>query len=223
MTLRLGDLAPDFSCETTIGDISFHSYIENHWAILFSHPADFSKIHILYFIAPVCTTELARVAALEKQFEERNVKVLALSTDSVEDHLKWKQDIESFGGCSVNYPIRNLKVIWDVGLYEPKFEFDAADRENCFHNRSMQENSADDYISRNFDEIIRVVDSLQMSDKNKIATPVDWKKGDDVIVPPNVTDEDAGAKYVKLLLEYRFGSNNIKKIFPYLRYANVNQ
>nr|AGC26943.1 cysteine peroxiredoxin [Polyporus umbellatus] len=199
MGIRLGDIAPDFEAQTTKGTIKFHEWIGDSWAILFSHPGDFT---------PVCTTELAEVARRTPDFEKRNVKLIGISANGLDDHAKWVEDINEwgsqFGPTSVQYPIiadedRKISTLYDMLDYQ-----DATNRDNKglpFTIRTVFIIDPKKTIrltisypastGRNFDEIIRVVDSLQLGDKYRIATPVNWKKGDDVIVHASVSNEEA--------------------------------
>ncbi|THG95408.1 hypothetical protein EW026_g6240 [Hermanssonia centrifuga] len=198
-SLRLGNTAPDFVAETTQGPISFHEWIGDSWAILFSHPGDFT---------PVCTTELAEVARRAPDFAKRNVKVIGISANGLDDHVKWAKDIEEWGAkfapTTVGFPIiadQDRKI---STLYDMLDEQDATNRDNKglpFTIRTVFVIDPKKTIrlsiaypastGRNFDEIIRVVDSLQIGDKYRVTTPVNWKKGEDVIVHPSVSNEEA--------------------------------
>jgi alkyl hydroperoxide reductase subunit AhpC len=188
MTLRLGDTAPDFEAETTEGKIKFHEWKDGSWAVLFSHPADFT---------PVCTTELGRVAALKDQFAQRNTKVIGLSVDSIEHHDGWKGDIADVTGHAVNFPLiadpdRTVATLYD--MIHPNASATATVRSVFIIDANNKVRLTLTYpasTGRNFDELLRVIDSLQLTDKYKVATPVDWKHGDDVIIVPAVSDEDA--------------------------------
>jgi alkyl hydroperoxide reductase subunit AhpC len=188
MALQLGDTAPDFEADSTIGKIQFHSWLGNSWGVLFSHPKDFT---------PVCTTELGATAKLKGEFEKRGVKVIGLSVDSVDDHLAWKSDIEQTSGAKVEFPMiadPDLKVANLYGMIHPN----ASDR---FTVRSVFVIDPKKKVrltlnypasaGRNFDEILRVIDSLQLTDQFKVATPVNWKQGQDVIIVPSVSNDDA--------------------------------
>jgi len=210
--LRINDIAPDFTAETTHGTIHFHDWIGDNWAVLFSHPKDFT---------PVCTTELGTMAALEPQFTARGTKIIGLSVDAVENHAKWAQDIEDVGGHKVNYPM-----IGDTDLVVSKlYNMLPADESGTCEGRTPALNAAvrtvfvigpDKKIKlqlsypmttgRNFDEILRVLDSMQLTAKHKVATPANWKQGDDVIITGAVSNEDAD----KIFPGY-------KTIKPYLR------
>ncbi len=188
MTLRLGDIAPDFEAETTEGQIKFHDWKAGSWAVLFSHPADFT---------PVCTTELGRVAALKDQFAKRNTKVIGLSVDSIEHHQGWKGDIADVTGHALNFPLiadpdRTVANLYD--MIHPSASATATVRSVFVIDPSDKVRLTLTYpasTGRNFDELLRVIDSLQLTDKHKVATPVDWKHGEDVIIVPAVSDEDA--------------------------------
>ena len=204
MTIRLGDTAPDFTAETTEGTIKFHEWLGDGWAILFSHPKDYT---------PVCTTELGRVANLKGEFDKRNVKVIAVSVDPLESHKGWIKDINETQSCTMNYPIiadpdRNVATIY--GMIHP----------NALDNltvRSVFIIGPDKKIKlqltypastgRNFDEIMRVIDSLQLTANYQVATPADWKQGDDCVVVPAIKTEDIPAKFPK----------GFKEVKPYLR------
>ena len=192
MALQLGDEAPDFTAETTEGTITLHDYLGDGWGILFSHPADFT---------PVCTTELGSVAKLKGEFEKRNTKVLAVSVDPVESHHDWSRDIQDVTGASPNYPIiadPDRKVADLYGMIHPN----ANDTQTV---RSVFVIGPDKKIKltltypastgRNFDEILRVLDSLQLTSKHQVATPADWKQGEDVIITLAVSDEDAQQRF----------------------------
>ncbi len=213
MTLRINDQAPDFTANTTHGEISFHEWLGDGWGILFSHPKDFT---------PVCTTELGYVAKLKPEFEKRNCKVIGLSIDSVDNHSAWSKDIEETQGHAVNFPM-----IGDTDLSVAKrYNMFPADESGTSEGRTAMTNATvrtvyvvgpDKNIKlmmtypmttgRNFDEILRVIDSMQLTAAHKVATPVNWKQGDDVIIVPAVSDEQAKEKYPD-------GWNAVK---PYLR------
>ena len=204
MAIRLGDTAPDFEADTTVGKIRFHEWLGNGWVVLFSHPKDFT---------PVCTTELGEVAKLKPEFEKRNTKVIALSVDSVADHHKWSGDIEETQGTKPNYPLiadpeRKVSQLYD--MIHPNAD-------NTLTVRSVFIIGPDKKVKltltypastgRNFDEILRVIDSLQLTANHSVATPVNWKDGQDVIVVPSLTDAQAKEKFPK----------GFKAIKPYLR------
>ncbi len=188
MSIRLGDTAPDFTAETTQGTISFHEWLGNSWGVLFSHPKDFT---------PVCTTELGRVAKLLPEFEKRNVKVIGLSVDPVESHLKWEDDIEETQGAKVTYPMigdGDRKVSDLYGMIHPNANDTLTVRSVFVIGPDKKVKLTITYpasTGRNFDEILRVIDSLQLTAQYKVATPVDWKDGQDVIIGAAVTDEEA--------------------------------
>lgn len=204
MALRLGDIAPDFTAETTEGTIKFHEWLGSSWGILFSHPADYT---------PVCTTELGTVAKLRGEFEKRNVKVLALSVDTVESHRGWIGDINETQGTVVNFPIiadPDFKVSNLYDMVHPN----ASDK---FTVRSVFVIGADKKVKliitypastgRNFDELLRVIDSLQLTANYSVATPANWKDGEDVVIAPAIKNEDAQVKFPK----------GFKVVKPYLR------
>jgi len=201
MGLRIGDEAPDFTAETTEGTVNFHEWIGDSWAILFSHPKDFT---------PVCTTELGYMAKLKPEFDKRNTKVIGLSIDSVDDHKKWMGDIEETQGAAINYPMigdTDLKVAKLYEMIHPNASGNAKGRTAADNAtiRSVFIIGPDKKIKlvltypmttgRNFDEVLRVLDSMQLTAKHKVATPVNWKPGNDVIIVPSVSDEEAKQKY----------------------------
>lgn len=212
MSLRINDVAPDFTADTTEGSISFHDWIGDGWAVLFSHPKDFT---------PVCTTELGQMAAVKGEFDKRNCKILGISVDPVDSHNKWKDDITAATGQSVNYPM-----IGDAELKVAKlYDMLGAEAGDSFEGRTAMDNQTvrtvfvigpDKKIKmqmsypmttgRNFDELLRVLDSLQLTWNHKVSTPVNWTQGEDVIVVPAVTDEDAIAQH-----------GSFEKKLPYLR------
>ena len=192
MAIRLGDIAPDFTTETTQGPISFHKWKGDSWAVLFSHPKDFT---------PVCTTELGRVAALKPEFEKRNVKVIGLSVDSVESHHKWEGDIKDVTGHAVNFPMiadpdRTVANLYD--MIHPNAS-DTMTVRSVFivgpDNKVKLTLTYPASTGRNFQELLRVLDSLQLTARHKVATPVNWKSGEDVIIAGSVNNEEAKAKY----------------------------
>jgi thioredoxin-dependent peroxiredoxin len=188
MAVRLGDTAPDFTAETTDGTISFHEWKQGSWAVLFSHPKDFT---------PVCTTELGTVAKLKPEFDKRNVKVIGLSVDPIDDHNAWKGDIEETQGTALNFPLIADPDRTVAGLYD-MIHPNALDNLTV---RSVFVIGPDDKVKltltypastgRNFDELLRVIDSLQLTAQYKVATPANWKDGDDVIIGGPVSDEEA--------------------------------
>src|ERR1700704_5547245 len=188
MAVRLGDIAPDFTADTTQGTISFHDWLGEGWGVLFSHPKDFP---------PVCTTELGYVAKLKKEFDKRNVKVIGLSVDPVESHHKWEKDIEETQGQAVNFPMigdsdRKVADLYD--MIHPNAN-DTMTVRSVFiidpNNKVRLTITYPASTGRNFDEILRVIDSMQLTDKFKVATPVNWKQGEDVIIVAAVSNEDA--------------------------------
>jgi alkyl hydroperoxide reductase subunit AhpC len=188
MSLQLGDTAPDFEAETTQGKIKFHDWLGNSWGVFFSHPSDYT---------PVCTTELGYTAKLKDEFAKRGAKILALSVDSLEDHHGWSKDIEETQGYKVNYPIiadQDRKVAELYGMIHPKSLGSATVRSVFIIDPSKKVRLTITYpasAGRNFDEILRVLDSLQLTDHQKVATPVNWKKGEDVIIVPSLSDDEA--------------------------------
>jgi alkyl hydroperoxide reductase subunit AhpC len=205
MALQLGDDAPDFTADTTEGKINFYEYLGDGWGVLFSHPKDFT---------PVCTTELGRVAKLKKEFDARNTKVIGVSVDPVDSHEKWAKDIEETQGVALNFPLIGDadRTVADLyGMIHPNASDTMTVRSVFVVGPDKKLKLTLTYpasTGRNFDEILRVIDSLQLTANHKVATPADWKNGEDVIVVPAVSDEDARAK---------FGSFDAKK--PYLRYV----
>ncbi len=189
MAIRLGDIAPDFTAETTHGTINFHDWKAGSWAVLFSHPKDFT---------PVCTTELGYTAKLKDEFAKRNVKVIGLSVDSVESHTRWEADIEETQGQAVNFPMIGDPERSVAGLYDmihPNAN-DTLTVRSVFvidpNNKVRLTITYPASTGRNFDEILRVIDSLQLTDSHKVATPVNWKSGEDVIIVPALSNDDAG-------------------------------
>lgn len=212
MTLRINQTAPDFSAETTQGAIQFHDWIGDSWAVLFSHPKNFT---------PVCTTELGAMAGLDDEFKKRNVKVIGISVDPVESHSKWKQDIKVATGFDVGYPLIGDKDLKVAKLYDmlPDDAGSSSEGRTPADNatvRSVYVIGPDKKIKliltypmttgRNFDEILRTIDSIQLTAKHQVATPANWKQGDDVIITAAVSNEDAIT---------RFGS--FETVLPYLR------
>jgi alkyl hydroperoxide reductase subunit AhpC len=214
MSLRINDTAPDFSAETTQGPIRFHEWIGDNWAILFSHPKDFT---------PVCTTELGYMAGLQPEFAKRNVKIIGLSVDPVASHGKWAQDIEDTQGHKVNYPMIGDPELKVAKLYDmlPADAGDSCEGRTPANNatvRTVFVVGPDKKIKlmlsypmatgRNFDEVLRVVDSLQLCARQPVATPVNWKQGEDVIITTAVSDADAKTKF-----------GEFRTLRPYLRYT----
>jgi thioredoxin-dependent peroxiredoxin len=201
MTFQLGDTAPDFEADTTQGHIRFHQWIGDSWVILFSHPKDFT---------PVCTTELGYVAKIKPEFDKRKVKLIGLSVDKVEDHSKWANDIKETQGTAPNYPIigdPDLRIAKLWGMLPASATGEAATRKPADNQtvRNVFVIGPDKKIKlilvypmmtgRNFDEVLRVIDSLQLTAKHNVATPVNWKPGEDVIIAGSVSDEEARKKY----------------------------
>ncbi|HIG91800.1 MAG TPA: peroxiredoxin [Methylococcaceae bacterium] len=213
MSLRINDEAPDFTAQTTQGEINFHDWLGNSWGILFSHPKDFT---------PVCTTELGYMAGLEDEFTKRNCKIIGLSVDPVNSHSEWAEDIAKTQGHAINYPMIGDTDLAVAKLYNmlPAEESGTSEGRTALNNatvRSVFIVSPDKKIKlmltypmttgRNFDEILRVIDSMQLTAKHKVATPVNWQKGGDVIIVPAVSDEDAKTLFPE----------GWKTITPYLR------
>jgi alkyl hydroperoxide reductase subunit AhpC len=204
MSLRLGDTAPDFHAETTQGPISFHEWLGDQWGVLFSHPRDFT---------PVCTTELGYVARLKPEFEKRGVKAIGLSVDPVESHAGWLRDIEVTQGHAVNFPIvadPDRKVADLYGMIHPAHDQVHTVRTVFVIDPKKTVRLLITYpqtTGRNFDEILRVIDSLQLTDSHKVATPVNWQQGEDVIIVPALSDDEARTKFPQ----------GWKALTPYLR------
>lgn len=204
MTLRLGDIAPDFTAQTTEGTIRFHEWLGDSWGVFFSHPADFT---------PVCTTELGRTALLKAEFEKRNAKVLAISVDPLDSHLSWISDINETQNTQVNFPIvadpdRSIATLYD--MIHPNASEKATVRSVFVIGPDKKIKLTITYpasTGRNFNEILRVIDSLQLTANYSVATPVDWNHGEDVIIVPAVSDQEADKKFPK----------GYVKIKPYLR------
>lgn len=204
MSLRLGDTAPDFTADTTMGKVRFHDFIGDGWAILFSHPADFT---------PVCTTELAEVARLKDEFAKRNVKVIGLSVDPLDKHAAWEKDIEETQGQALNFPViadSDRKVSTAYDMIHPNAAETVTVRSVFVIGPDKKVKLTITYppsTGRNFDEILRVVDSLQLTAKHKVATPVNWEQGEDVIIVPSLSNEDAKKAF----------PGGWKELKPYLR------
>jgi alkyl hydroperoxide reductase subunit AhpC len=201
MALQIGDIAPDFQADTTEGPIRFHEWVGDSWCVLFSHPKDFT---------PVCTTELGYMAKAKPEFDRRNVKILGISIDSVSDHQRWKQDIKDTQGAAVTYPMIGDTEMTVAKLYcmiHPNAEGTAATRTAADNStvRTVFVIGPDKKVKlmisypmttgRNFDEVLRVIDSMQLTSKFSVATPVNWKRGEDVIIVTSVSDEDAKKKF----------------------------
>jgi thioredoxin-dependent peroxiredoxin len=194
MSVQLGSVAPDFSAETTEGPIKFHEWIGNSWAVLFSHPKDFT---------PVCTTELGYVAKIKPEFDKRGVKVIALSVDPVDSHKKWIGDIEETQKTKMNFPIigdTDSKVSNLYGMIHPEAAATITVRSVYIIDPAKKVRATIQYppsTGRDFNEILRVIDSLQLTDNFKVATPANWKNGDDCVIVPAVSDEDAKTRFPK--------------------------
>ncbi|CAD7810025.1 Alkyl hydroperoxide reductase subunit C [Chryseobacterium aquaeductus] len=206
MSIKLGDTAPNFQADSSAGKIDFYNYLGDSWGILFSHPADYT---------PVCTTELGYTSKLKSEFDQRDTKVIALSVDGVEDHKNWIKDINETQNTDVQFPIiadKNRKVSELYDFIHPNASLTATVRSLLIIDPAKKVRLIITYpasTGRNFNEILRVLDSLQLVDSHKIATPANWNDGDDVIIPPSISTEDARIIFPK-------GVNEIK---PYLRYT----
>jgi len=204
MTVQLGQIAPDFTQKTTEGEISFHRWLGDHWGVLFSHPKDYT---------PVCTTELAEAARLKPEFERRNVKIIGLSVDSAESHAGWEKDIQETQGQAVNFPMiadADRKVAGLYGMIHPQSDPALTVRAVFVIDPQKKLRLTLTYppsTGRNFAEILRVIDSLQLTDAHKVATPVNWTPGEDVIIVPSLSDADAKARFPQ----------GWKTLKPYLR------
>jgi alkyl hydroperoxide reductase subunit AhpC len=215
MTIRIGDMAPDFTAESTEGIIKFHEWIGDQWAILFSHPKDFT---------PICTTELGYMAGLKPEFEKRNTKIIGLSVDSISDHKKWAADIQETQGHAVNYPLigdQNLAVAKAYDMIHPDASGGSRTASDNATIRSVFIIGPDKKVKamliypmssgRNFDEVLRLLDSLQLAANYAVATPVNWKPGQDVIIPASVSDYEAKKTYPQ----------GFKTLKPYLRMVSL--
>lgn len=206
MSLQLGDAAPNFRAQTTEGEIDFYEYLGNSWGVLFSHPADYT---------PVCTTELGKTALLKAEFEKRNVKVLAVSVDPLDKHFGWRNDINETQNCAVDFPLiadEDRKVAELYGMIHPNASATATVRSLFVIGPDKTIKLMITYpasTGRNFFEVLRVIDSLQLTANYSVATPADWKEGEDVIVVPAVSTDDAIKKFPK----------GVKIVKPYLRYT----
>lgn len=206
MSLRLGDIAPDFTAQSTEGEIKFHDYLGDSWGVLFSHPADYT---------PVCTTELGKTALLKSEFEKRGVKALAVSVDPLDSHLGWRNDINETQNVTVDFPIladpdKNIATLYD--MIHPNASEKATVRSLFIIGSDKKVKLIITYpasTGRNFQEVLRVIDSLQLTANHSVATPADWKQGEDVIVVPAISTEDAIKKFPK----------GVKEVKPYLRYT----
>jgi alkyl hydroperoxide reductase subunit AhpC len=210
MTLLLGDIVPDFTAETTTGPISFHDWISDDWAFFFSHPADFT---------PVCTTEMGRTSQLSAEFTKRGVKPIGLSTDTVEEHLKWIEDVNDTQNTTMRFPIVADADLKTAKLYEmihPSQSETAAVRSVFIIDSDKKLRLTMTYpmsVGRNFDEILRVIDALQTGDAMGVALPANWRPGDRAIIPPTLSDVDAQKKFPQ----------GFETIRPYLRTVNINE
>ena len=208
MTIRIGDIAPNFKVNTTQGEIDFHEWIGAKWVFFFSHPADFT---------PVCTTEMGRTAQLAEEFAKRNTKPLGLSTDGIEDHFSWIKDVDATQHTTLEFPIvadTDKSVAQMYGMIHPGESTTAAVRSVFIIDPDKKVRLTLTYpmnVGRNFDEILRVIDALQFSDKHGVATPADWKVGDRVIIPPNVSNADAAKQFPQ----------GFEEIRPYLRFTEI--
>lgn len=208
MSLRLGDTAPNFKAKTSKGDIDFYEFLGNNWGIIFSHPADFT---------PVCTTELGKTALLKDEFDKRGVKVVAVSVDPVESHIKWIDDINETQHCEVDFPIiaDDDRTVSDLyGMIHPNASETQTVRSLFIIGPDKKIKLMITYpasTGRNFNEVLRVVDSLQLTSKHTVSTPADWKHGEDVIVGTSISTEDAKKRFPK----------GVREVKPYLRYTPV--
>jgi alkyl hydroperoxide reductase subunit AhpC len=206
MSLQLGDTAPDFTAETTEGKINFYEFLGNSWGVLFSHPGDFT---------PVCTTELGRMASLKDEFAKRNTKIIAVSVDPLDKHLSWRNDINSTQNVSVEYPIiadEDKKVANLYGMLHPNASATSTVRSVFVIDPDKKIRLTLAYpasTGRNFIEILRVIDSLQLTSKHNVATPVDWNYEDDVIISTSISTEDAKTKFPK----------GVREVNSYIRYT----
>jgi len=209
MSIRLGDEAPDFTAETTEGTIGFHQWKDGKWAVLFSHPADFT---------PVCTTELGRTASLKDEFDERGVRVIGISVDPIDSHNGWAKDIAEVGGTDLNFPLiadPDRKVSEVNDMIHPG-EGDTSTVRSVFivdpKNKVRLTLTYPKSVGRNFGEILRVIDALQLTDAAPVSTPVDWQPGERVIVAPTLSTDDARQRF-----------ENVEEVRPYLRWAKQPQ
>ncbi|MGH8226753.1 MAG: peroxiredoxin [Steroidobacteraceae bacterium] len=215
MSLRIGDRAPDFEADTTQGHIRFHEWLGNSWGVLFSHPKDFT---------PICTTELGYMAKIEPDFAKRNTKIIGISVDPVDDHQRWSKDIEKAGGSAVKYPMIGDPELTVAKLYEmlPADAGTSSQGRTPVNNQTVRNVfiiGPDKLIKailiypmsagRNFDEVLRLVDALQITTKHKVATPVNWKPGEDIVISTSVSDEEARKVY----------PDGFRAVTPYLRFA----
>ncbi len=210
MGIQIGDIAPDFTADSTQGPIHFHEYIDNSWAIFFSHPKNFT---------PVCTTELGYVARIKPEFDKRGVKMIGISCDQLESHGLWNKDIEETQGYGLNFPLvadHDRKVASLYGMIHPNASDTLTVRSVFVIGPDKKVKLSLNYpasTGRNFDEILRAIDSLQLTANHQVATPVNWKRGEDVIISNAVSDEDANKKYPQ----------GFKTLKPYMRYVSEPQ
>jgi alkyl hydroperoxide reductase subunit AhpC len=206
MSLQLGDAAPDFTAETTEGNINFYDFLGDNWGVIFSHPADFT---------PVCTTELGRTAQLQKEFDKRGVKVIAVSVDPLDKHHGWTKDINETQNCHVEFPIiadEDRKVATLYGMIHPNASTTATVRSLFIIGPDKKIKLMLTYpasTGRNFNEVLRVIDSLQLTANHSVSTPADWNSGEDVIISPAISTEDAKTRFPK----------GVREVKPYLRYT----
>lgn len=208
MSLRLGDIAPNFVAQTTEGEIDFHQWLENSWGVLFSHPADFT---------PVCTTELGKTALLNQEFKKRNVKVIAISVDSLESHKNWIRDINETQSTVVNFPLiadpdKEIALLYD--MIHPNATEKTTVRSVFIIDPKKKIRLTLTYpasTGRNFREILRVIDSIQLTEYEKVATPADWEEGDDVVILPSIADAEAEKLFPQ----------GFRKVKPYLRLTSL--
>lgn len=206
MSLQLGDTAPDFTAETTQGKINFYDFLGDSWGVIFSHPADYT---------PVCTTELGRTAALKGEFDKRGVKVIAVSVDPLDKHHGWTKDINETQSCNVEFPIiadEDKKVATLYGMIHPNASGTHTVRSLFIIDPDKKIKLIILYpasTGRNFNEVIRVIDSLQLTSNHSVSTPADWKSGEDVIISPAISNEDAKTRFPK----------GVREVKPYLRYT----
>ncbi|MDO5502122.1 MAG: peroxiredoxin [Actinomycetia bacterium] len=209
MALHLGDTAPDFTAPSTAGDISFHDWAGDSWVVLFSHPADFT---------PVCTTELGRVGQLQSEWDARGVLPIAVSVDSAEDHAAWRPQIESYGRTTVGYPIiaDSDKAVAELYDMIHPGEGDTSSVRSVFvidpAKKIRLSITYPKSVGRNFDEILRAIDALQTTDRAAVSTPVDWRQGEKIIVPPTVSTDDARERF-----------DDVEEHLPYLRTASIRE
>lgn len=209
MSLQLGQTAPDFTLDSTQGPLRFSDYARDHWVVFFSHPKDFT---------PICTTELGAFAHRKAEFDQRGVKLLGLSVDPVAEHQKWAKDIADVGGTTLNYPILadpDLKVAKEYGMFHPAADPKVTVRSVFFIDPQRKVRTTFTYppsVGRNIDEILRTLDALQLTDRQPVATPVNWQPGDEIVVSGKLSDAEAEKQFGKL-----------RKVKPYLRFAKTTR